>query len=287
MNDDDEEPCECGAADCGEARAVFDKAVAALPKTVTLFYLSQGDQLMDEQVKEIFSGGYEGVVEHIDDWFRENDHYAVDYEIESLLSSEEIDCLNAHPSNVMPDHWTLHDELADRIRDRDDSDPFGELARATPDVMLRLDARVVINDGDSPDEIVNVLCRELKLSGQNRTRILDWIHNHYDEVWGDVEIIWRADVQDTINQFKPWEELTGGQIAVFHDPWIDVGGALLELAGRAAVPLTKVNDIPSVDNDICCDRQYANSPVVTTELELYRDDLLEFFNYRNRIMEGV
>lgn len=285
---EDDEPCECGAADCEIARAIFDDAIAKLPEKVTLFYLSQGDQLQDEQVNEIFAGSYDAVSEQIYDWFRDNDHWAIDYEIEAILDSDEIDVLKEHPSNEMPDHWTLHDELRDAIRDRDDSDPMGELTRATPDVMLRLDTREVIEESDTSEELIEIVCRGLGLSPMvNRARIMKWLAENFNEVYGSVEIVWRADIQEAVDQFKPWEQGEQiGTVAVFKDPWIDVGSAsLLQLSGEAAVLLTPVNELPRIETEICRNPEYAASPQVMSEFDRYRDGLLAFHEYRNKILE--
>lgn len=267
--------CDCGDSRCAFALALYVAAEAKLPESVCLFYLSQGDKLSDEQIKEIFVGDLEKVEEHIYDWYRDNDEWSVDYVVGEVVSRDEKECLDNHG---------LLSELQDAIRERDEGDPVGELMRATPDVYLRIGTGVEI---DEDDEDLAAVCNRLGISQHDNRTALEGLIAEHEWARGEVEILWRASIHETCKEllWKHDPEDDTELCLVFHDPFISVNGWTAEIFGRVVVPYT--GEIPTLESDFWSEHpnDLKQIPTIVTRFDEYRNGIVKFFDYRAMLLE--
>jgi hypothetical protein len=114
------------------AKAVLRKALAALPKTVTLYYTSRSDDgLSNEQLQRIFDGDIEGVESELDEYGWEHVEYNIDYAIKEVLP-------DAADRDLLGDFPDLELELRTAIQERDDSKgPLLEQLAVTNGKLMR------------------------------------------------------------------------------------------------------------------------------------------------------
>lgn len=105
-----------------DVQAVYDRAVAALEPAYTLNYVAYDERLHDEQIHRIFQGDLEGVETEIVDRAADNPYYEEQTVTELVKDPVELAALRQ--SDL---YWPLIEE----IKERDNSDLFGDLVRNT------------------------------------------------------------------------------------------------------------------------------------------------------------
>lgn len=118
----------------------ISEAIKSLPEKVELVYVNYDDKLYDDQIKWALDGDMDKVAESMDDWRSENEWYSVNELLKDNLPDEAREHFNEVTSS----------EEFDRFREecwnRDESTPFEDLARNTPNVQIRY-----YLDHDCPD----------------------------------------------------------------------------------------------------------------------------------------
>lgn len=255
---------------------------------VTLWYLSQGDKLSDEQVAQIFNGDIEAVEEHIDEWVNDYDHNMVKEYVKDFVPDED-------DRELLETHKLL-DELEDAIREKNDADPLGELMRATGDVWLRWDLGIEIGAWESSAECdweILHLCEQLNIDfATNEKAVREVVEVCQGQ--GDACIIWRSSIKDACQMFAwscppPYPKLR------WNDPTLWIEGYTAKLTGRVSVETTAQHilampdletDFAHLTTDVEADLYYA-PPTIVGAFDEYREDLIEFFTYRSKILEGA
>ncbi len=106
-----------------------DKAIAALPKSLTLVYADRNDSLSDEQCARIVAGKKDEVCEELDEAFMEARWYGENCVLEQALTDEdEREALKASP---------YFDDVRAAMAERDDSSPMDTMLRNTGSKLIR------------------------------------------------------------------------------------------------------------------------------------------------------
>lgn len=106
--------------------SLLAEVLPTLPQRIELGYVDQGDQLMDEQIANLFRGDEIGG--HFDEWEDETrwfslDGYLNDVQYGCGIDSDEMDL--------------IRDDLIAVLYDRDEGNLLGDLLRGTPDKWMR------------------------------------------------------------------------------------------------------------------------------------------------------
>jgi hypothetical protein len=136
-----------------------DAIIERLDAEYDLVYVNQGDQFSDEQVEHIVSGDYEKLSESTEEWESDSRHDAmaaiIKEELAAILREWEREDAEIDTDALESEFDGSEDE--DRVRDeisqRDTGSWVKDLARATPDVLLRI--RVVDEDDAYNNEAVD------------------------------------------------------------------------------------------------------------------------------------
>lgn len=253
---------------------------------VTLWYLSQGDQLSPEQVQQIFDGDFESVDDHIQEWFREYDQDMVnDYVKDFVPDEDDRDLLEEHD---------LLSELETAIRDKDDSDPVGELMRVTRDVWLRWPLDVEVLGWMSAAELdyaIDDLCSALGISrAENEKALCELIQTC--EAQGDAYILWHSTIKKACETFlwQDWSSTEDPKVR-WTDPILYVAGFTAHLKGYVSVHATgqQLHAMPELETDFHSPEMEVtcSAPTIVGAFDEYREGLLQFFEYRSKILEGT
>jgi len=162
--------------------ALYAEVLGRLNKTYTLFYVSQGDQLSDDQVAMLVKGDILGVEEQMDDWLSDNRYEAAMYAIKEVTTEGERVALA-----------DMLDDLRFAIEERDDSYPLRELARYTPAAYVRYDlGDLTWPFGQSEEEdIYPTLLETLGITPTGKQA-------NAGDGMNRVYLFWRADVEDIL-----------------------------------------------------------------------------------------
>lgn len=270
------------------AQAVLASALenCANAEWVTLWYLSQGDGLSDEQVRQIFDGDLEAVEDHILSWVSEWDGEMVKEYVKDFVPDEDDrDLLEAH--NLLP-------ELEDAIREKDDSDPVGELMRVTRDVWLRWPLDVEVLGWMSAAELdyaIDDLCSGLGIDrAENEKALCELIRTC--EAQGDAYVIWHSTIKEACETFlwQDWSSVEDPKIR-WTDPILYVEGFTAHLKGYVSVHATgqQLHAMPELETDFHSPEMEltCSAPTIIGTFDEYREGLLQFFEYRSKILEGA
>ncbi|MCC3299319.1 hypothetical protein [Arthrobacter caoxuetaonis] len=112
-----------------EADALIER-VSAGSDTYSLAFVQYDDRLRDDQVSRYLSGSYSEVEDEVNDLFTESVIDASTEQARDLLKEAGIDVDEVDTDKL--------DQLAEEIREKDDSDPMAGLVRNTPEKLMRL-----------------------------------------------------------------------------------------------------------------------------------------------------
>ena len=112
-----------------DAEALIERVTAG-SDTYSLAFVDYDDRLRDDQVSRYLSGDYQGVEEEVDDLFYEAVLDSSMEQARDLLKEAGIDADDVNADKL--------DQLAEAVRDKDDSDVMAGLVRNTPEKLMRL-----------------------------------------------------------------------------------------------------------------------------------------------------
>jgi hypothetical protein len=123
--------------------ALRDEIIKRLDKSYQLVYVDYRDELTDEQVAMIARGDYESLWESSIDWESGSRSDGARYHINELVDDvirdwereDDADYSELKDGFDLSAEW---DEVNEAIQDRDDSDPYREMAAHTSDVLMRV-----------------------------------------------------------------------------------------------------------------------------------------------------
>lgn len=113
------------------AHAILNHAIANLPDGTYLFDTDVRDTLSDEQLATLLAGGWDQLVEELDEWLLEQGADATDCYVSEVVpraGDRELLC-----------EFDLLVELKDEVRRRNRSEPLRDLLRHTSSPVLRYD----------------------------------------------------------------------------------------------------------------------------------------------------
>lgn len=186
--------------DESDVEAAFERAVAALPEKVELVYVDRDDQLSDEQIQKAFNGEapYDDAdFDEFESDARFNGAWSV---IEGYVDSDDLDILKQTEDQV--------DELRFKIEERDESDAFRDLARNTPNKLMRYAIGVeASSDWTATDE--DILADAGNIAGalgidldEHRETLVNLVREGQG---GVVYVYWYGDVADMIEACQRYD----------------------------------------------------------------------------------
>lgn len=200
--------------------------VSAGSDTYALAFVQYDDKLRDDQVSRYLSGDYDTVQDEVSELFDESVIAASTEQARDLLKEAGID-----EDEVDPDQL---DQLAEVIRDKDDSDPFPALVRNTPEKLMRLTLGRPEGPGlydGLPDgvpeareaKIAEMLtARGLDVSSPEAREAISSLVNEGPQYWHegvDLDVIYFDDIRDSTVFNEETGTVASRQIR-FRDPHI-------------------------------------------------------------------
>lgn len=248
---------------------VVAEVIAALPDKWEWFYLDRGDSLQDEQVAKLISEGDEGVLA-LEDYFG----YDLWSDYRHTQEQEAID--ETFKDAGHEDHRDLissaqEDEIREALQERDVSDPFGELLRATSDMYFRYLVESVNIDtnytatGEDFDEQIAAIAEALSIDldatrtemrrGRdgsssphtltNREALTDMLINA--SYGGSLYVFWHGDVEQMVRAGADFGNETHPRTITWTDPNLLVldmmngSGFECQISGTVTLPYDRTN----------------------------------------------
>lgn len=216
------------------------RALDAIPKEVELVYIDRDDQLTDKQIQFAFTGAPPHEDNSFDEYESETRHHGLWSTLESYVDQEDLELLRADQNRF--------EELQIAVEERDGSDPFMALARATPHKWLRY----VANWDAEPWPYENMDDDITGIAGQlgiDRTVHADLLREMVTEAnGGGVYVLWYGEVDELIEAAQRSDE-HGNQVpqtVTWKNPHLLVldcesgSGHMVDFPGTITMPFDRV-----------------------------------------------
>lgn len=284
--------------DVADAEDIVNDAIAALPKHITMVYVDYDSKLSDDQVRKILQDhDVQAVEEEMQDgWCWEHECYQLDFHENDELKSALEAWHHAHDIDEDDDEWmplsTFKDEFEgemerfkEAIYDRDDSDTLAELIKNTDSVGLIL--RPKPNHAwteDTTMQDIEALVRMYRLDSEEdrwKERLLESCH----ESIGYFQVVITAEPDDLIHfvmkeSFESKDRIPDPMLRFDRAEISFDGYDLITASGQ--IPLTLNAD--ELEWVIDSDHSYDSSYSIVSMLEDYKKGLVEFYQYRAKLM---
>jgi hypothetical protein len=289
--------------DVADAEDVVTAAIEALPKHITMVYVDYDSKLSDEQVREIIENHDVDAVEESmrDGWMWEHEHYTLDYHINDELKTALETWHEEHGIELCDDGWVNVDEFKDdaafegelerfkdAIYDRDDSNTMRDLIRHTPSYGVTFrPMEWYYDDGATMDDIKAMVALYDLQSDEPR-----WIERLLESanVGGGYFMV---QVYDDLDDLIDWiSKENYGSTDRIPDPILRFRKAEISIDGYDTITANGKIPLSLKDNEmeLRLDTEFWSPPSsysIESMMEDYKKGLVDFYQYRAKIMEGT
>lgn len=167
---------------------LLQNAIAKLPDMIDLIHIDRGDRLSDEQCQYYLDQNWDALDQELCEWEWAARESGATWAVQHFLTGDEREALEA--AGLMGD-------FRDEIMGRDDSDPYGDMLRNTPDKLLTLDLGLDISGNANDDdraEFARQLLAKLGLPESNLDKLIELT---YEASYGArAKVIWYGDTAE-------------------------------------------------------------------------------------------